>query len=117
MEMRMRRLWVGARETALRAAALAILMFLAAPGRAADERGVKSRVPPVYPELAKRMRISGDVKVDATVDPAGVVTEAKAVEGSSALIAAAEEAVRRWRFLPGPVESHVEVVVRFEMKQ
>jgi len=35
-------------------------------GRAADERAVKSRVAPVYPEIAKRMRIRRVVKLEVT---------------------------------------------------
>jgi TonB family protein len=102
----------------LKAAALALLLALALPlpGRAAEERGVKSRVPPVYPEIAKRMRITGDVKVAATVDEDGKVTEAKAISGSQTLSLAAQDAVLKWRFLPGPGISHVEVTVKFEIK-
>ena len=61
----------------MKAAVLALLLALALPGRAADERAVKSRVPPVYPEIAKRMRITGAVKVEATVDAGGKVTDVK----------------------------------------
>lgn len=98
-------------------AALAVLLALALPGRAADDRGVKQRVAPIYPELAKRMRITGDVKVEATVDEEGKVTDAKATSGSKTLSPAAEDAVRKWKFLPGPTVSHVEVTVRFEISQ
>ena len=41
----------------IQAAALALVVALAIPARAADIRAVKSRVAPVYPEIAKRMRI------------------------------------------------------------
>ena len=39
------------------AAVLALGLAMAMPARAADFRAVKSRVPPVYPEIAKRMKI------------------------------------------------------------
>ena len=68
---------------------------------AAEERAVKSRVAPVYPELAKRMKIMGVVKVEATVDADGKVTDAKALSGSHTLAPAAEDAVRKWKFAPG----------------
>jgi hypothetical protein len=42
----------GMVKKALQVAALALMVALAMPGRAADERAVKSRVAPVYPELA-----------------------------------------------------------------
>jgi hypothetical protein len=48
--------------------ALALAFVFVFSGRAAEERAVKSRVAPVYPEIAKRMRISGVVKLEVTVD-------------------------------------------------
>ena len=101
----------------LKGIVLGLLMALALPGRAADERAVKSRVAPVYPELAKHMRITGAVKVEATVDAAGKVTDAKALSGNSALVNAAEDAVRKWKFAPGDGEAVVDVTVNFEMSQ
>jgi TonB family protein len=90
---------------------------MAIPARAADERGVKSRVAPVYPEIARRMRISGVVTVQATVDPDGKVTDAKAVSGNRALSPAAEDAVRKWRFVPADATSTVTVEITFALSQ
>jgi hypothetical protein len=39
----------------------------------------------------------------------------KAISGSKTLSPAAEDAVRKWRFVPGPDISHVDVSVKFEM--
>jgi TonB family protein len=97
-----------------KAMVLALLLLLTLPGRAADERAVKTRSAPVYPELAKRMHISGAVKVQATVDADGKVTDVKAISGNSALMNAAEDAVRKWRFAPGTDVSKVEVTINFE---
>lgn len=94
-------------------AALALLSLVALPARAADERPVKQRVAPVYPEIAKRMRIGGEVKLEATVDANGKVTEVKALSGNHMLSVAAEDAVRKWRFEPGAGEAHVQVAVNF----
>lgn len=100
----------------LQAATMALLLALAVPGRAED-RAVKMRVPPVYPEIAKRMRISGAVKVQATVDADGKVTDVKAVSGNHVLGAAAEEAVRKWKFESGAGTATVEVEINFAMAQ
>ncbi len=99
------------------AVVLALVVALATPGRAAEERAVKSRVAPAYPELAKRMKITGMVKVEATVDPDGKVTDVKTVEGNHTLSPAAEDAVRKWRFAPGPSSSVVFVEVNFGVAQ
>jgi TonB family protein len=94
-------------------AALALLVCLALPARAADDRAVKQRVAPVYPEIAKRMGIAGEVRLEATVDVTGKVTDVKTVSGNHMLSVAAEDAVRKWKFEPGANESHVDVAVNF----
>ncbi len=101
----------------LKAGAGLLLATLVLPCRAADERAVKAKVPPVYPELAKRMRVSGVVKMEATVDPEGKVTAVKTVSGNHSLSEAAEEAVRKWKFVPGPAESVVPVEITFAPTQ
>ena len=111
-----RRLWRGGIGL-FKAGALALLLAMAIPARAAEERTVKSRVAPVYPEIARRMRISGVVTVQATVDPDGKVSGAKAVSGSRALSTAAEDAVRKWRFAPADAQSTVTVEITFALGQ
>jgi TonB family protein len=94
-------------------AALALVLLLTVPGGAAEDRAVKSRVAPVYPELAKRMKIAGVVKIEATVNADGKVTDVKTLNGNRALSSAAEEAVRKWKFASGDGEAKVDVDVSF----
>jgi TonB family protein len=101
----------------LQAAVLAVIVALALPARAGDNRAVKSRVAPVYPELAKRMRISGEVQIEATVDAQGKVKDVKPVSGNHMLELAAEDAVRQWKFVPGDGDSVVTVSVNFALGQ
>jgi TonB family protein len=96
---------------------VALGLVLALPARAADERAVKSKVAPTYPEIAKRMRIGGMVQVEATVDADGKVIDAKAVNGNRVLEPAAEDAVRKWKFEPGPGPSKVTVEINFALNQ
>jgi TonB family protein len=97
------------------AAALALAVSLAMPASAADGRAIKSRFPPVYPEIAKRMRISGVVRLEVTVDAEGKVTDVKPLSGNTMLSTAAIEAVRRWRFEPGS-ESTEEISLNFNLQ-
>ena len=97
------------------AAALLLVLSIALPARAGDDRAVKSRVAPVYPEIARRMKIAGDVRVVATVDPDGKVSDAKAISGNRMLGSAAEDAVRKWRFAPGATVSTVNLDITFTM--
>jgi TonB family protein len=98
-------------------AALALVLAMALPARAADERAVKSRVAPVYPEIAKRMKIGGMVRLEATVDADGRVTGVKAVSGNRMLAEAAENAVKQWKFVPASGEANVNVEVNFAVGQ
>jgi TonB family protein len=99
------------------AIAIALAFLLVIGGRAAEERAIKSRVAPVYPEIAKRMRIAGVVKLEVTVDPDGKVTDVKALSGNSMLCPAAEDAVRKWKFAPGSATSVVDLDINFDMVQ
>jgi TonB family protein len=99
------------------AIAIALAFLFVIGGRAAEERAVKSRVAPVYPEIAKRMRIAGVVKLEVTVDPDGKVTDVKQLSGNSMLCPAAEDAVRKWKFVPGSATTVVDLDINFDMGQ
>jgi TonB family protein len=92
---------------------LVLSLVLALPAMAADTRAIKSKVAPIYPEIAKRLRITGEVKMEAIVDPDGKVTEIKTLSGNNVLAVAAEDAVRKWRFAPAAAASTVEVNLNF----
>lgn len=89
------------------------------PARAVGEdneigRKVKSKVSPSYPEIARRMNISGTVKLVVVVAPNGVVKSTKVLGGHPLLVSAAEEAVKKWKFETAPAEDSG--VVEFTFK-
>lgn len=96
---------------------LMCILALAMHATAAENRAIKSRVAPVYPEVAKRLKIAGVVMVEATVDADGLVTDVKTISGNRMLATAAEDAVRKWRFIPGPAKSTEEVAITFALSQ
>ena len=108
------------RQTGLLLAVLTMAAGLGAAGlRAQDAQGeitrrVKSKVEAVYPQLARKMNITGTVKVEIVVTPNGAVKEAKVVGGHPVLADAALEAVRKWRFEPSASESSGIVNFKFE---
>jgi|SRR6185503_14792825 len=55
---------------------------------------------PIYPELAKRMRVQGAVNVQVLVDESGRVISAKAISGSPFLTTEAQKAALQARFSP-----------------
>ena len=77
-------------------------------------RRAKSKVQPVYPELARRMNITGTVKVEVVVAPNGTVKEARVVGGHPVLANVALEAAKKWRFEPASVESSGVIDFKFE---
>jgi len=80
-------------------------------------RRAKSKVQPVYPELARKMNLTGTVKVEVVVAPNGTVKDAKVVGGHPVLANAALDAVRKWRFEPAAAESAGVVDFKFEPHQ
>lgn len=55
---------------------------------------------PTYPDMAKRMHVTGVVEVEVVIDTNGKVISAKAVKGPAFLTAAAELAAKQARFTP-----------------
>jgi TonB family protein len=101
----------------LPAAALAFVAGLALAGAAPEQRMVKTRIPPVYPEIARRLRVTGVVKLEVTVAADGKVSDVKTISGNHTLSVAAEEAVRKWKFASGSSESTEAVAINFELSQ
>ncbi|HSB10181.1 MAG TPA: TonB family protein [Blastocatellia bacterium] len=58
------------------------------------------RVEPLYPDDARRHRVSGSVVVEVTVDECGLVINTRPLSGPGELRRAAEDAARQWRFAP-----------------
>ena len=77
-------------------------------------RKVKSKVSPVYPEIARRMNISGVVKMVVVVTPNGAVRSTKLLGGHPLLVTAAMDALRKWKFEPANEESTGVVEFKFQ---
>jgi TonB family protein len=77
-------------------------------------RRAKSKVQPAYPDLAKKMNISGTVKIEVVVAPNGTVKDARIVGGHPVLASAALDAARKWRFDPAPGEATGIIDFKFE---
>jgi TonB family protein len=69
------------------------------------KRKVKTKVTPTYPELARRMNITGKVKIEVIIAPDGHVKSTRAVGGHPLLVQACQDAVKEWKFTPAPEES------------
>jgi protein TonB len=77
--------------------------------------------PPAYPAFARQAHIEGMVELQAEISPAGTVTSLHRLSGNALLAAAAEQAVRAWRYQPlrldgRPVAVTTVITVRFRLQ-
>ena len=77
-------------------------------------RRAKTKVQPAYPEIARKMGITGTVKIEVVVSPNGAVKEARVVGGHPVLANAALEAAKKWRFETASSESTGVIDFKFE---
>jgi TonB family protein len=129
-----RKLLLGVAGLAAVAAPMVIGLVGATPGRAAAqataepvqvEQSVESRlvvkkVPPEYPEAAKKARIQGVVLLEAIISKEGDVERVDVVNGDAALAPSAVEAVKQWKYKPyllngDPVAVKTQVKVNFTL--
>ncbi|HYP15162.1 MAG TPA: energy transducer TonB [Bryobacteraceae bacterium] len=59
-----------------------------------------ARARPVYPPIAKQMRIAGKVQVELLIAPNGTVENVAILNGNALLTPAAVTAAKKWRFPP-----------------
>ncbi len=73
-------------------------------------RKVVSRVPPLYPDIARRMQLKGRVTLKVLVSPEGKVKQVTPLGGNPVLIQAGTDAIQKWQYEKGPEET---IVVEF----
>ena len=69
-------------------------------GGKVQEAKLIRKVEPIYPEIARRARISGLVVLEVTIDEEGNVTGWKIQRGHPVLVEAAVQAVKQWKYSP-----------------
>jgi len=77
-------------------------------------RKVKTAVKPDYPPVARQMRVTGTVRLEATVAPDGKVRDTKVIGGSPLLVQEAVTAVKKWKYEEGAKETVETVEVVFQ---
>jgi TonB family protein len=92
------------------------IVFHPLPAMAQGEltRKAKTKVAPAYPDLARRMNITGTVKVLVVVSPNGALKDTKIVGGNPLLVNAAMDALKKWKFEPADSESTGTVEFKFQ---
>ena len=81
-----------------------------------------SQVPPVYPSEARAAGIEGQVVLNIVIGKDGAVSSVQTMQGNPALVQAAMDAVRQWKYKPTllngqPVQVKTQVMVTFSLNQ
>jgi TonB family protein len=76
-------------------------------------RKVIAKTVPSIPELARKMHLTGKVKVEIVINPAGSVTSARLVGGNPVFEKNAVDAVKQWKFEAAQKETKAVILLEF----
>lgn len=68
-------------------------------------RKIKSRTMPSYPELARRMNVTGKVKIEIVITPDGRVKSTRVIGGHPLLVQTCQDAIKEWKFVASSEET------------
>jgi len=100
--------------------ALALLTLALVPAttvsaqESSSGRKLVERIDPGYPELAKRNRIVGNVRLRVLIGPDGRPKNVEILGGNPVLADTARDSVMKWKWSPSDHESTEVVEVRFD---
>jgi TonB family protein len=80
---------------------------------AQDNRKVLSNPEPPYPEVARRLRLSGVVKVQVTIAPDGKIKDAKIMGGHPIFVNSVEQTLKDWKYAPSSTETTAQLEFTF----
>jgi TonB family protein len=98
---------------ALRALVLTGLSVAALTAGAQERRRAISTPTPVYPETAKRLLLSGVVKVRVVIGTDGQIKETKIIGGHPVFISTVEDALKKWKYAPSNTETTLQLEFNF----
>jgi TonB family protein len=91
-----------------------ILCANGAQGQETGERKVRFKIAPQYPEIAKKMGLTGVVRLEIVVAPNGSVKDTKVIGGHPILVNAAVDAVKKWKYESASAESTNTLEFKFQ---
>jgi TonB family protein len=98
----------------LGSALLAMALGLGVANLQAQEgRKALSNPTPAYPEVAKKLRLVGTVKVQVVIGPDGRIKEKNFVGGHPVLVNAVEETLKNWKYAPASGETTTQLEFSF----
>src|SRR5712691_6295460 len=108
--------WISAAAAAILAGLLILPAVVSAQSSVSEEgkRKVKTRVAAVYPELARRMNVTGKVKIEVVIAANGHVKSTHVIGGHPLLVNPAVDAVKEWKFVAASEETTQIVEIAFK---
>jgi TonB family protein len=95
-------------------AVLGLMLSLATTTVFAQQgRKVISNPEPEYPELAKRMNLSGVVKVTVLIGADGLIKNVEVQGGHPILVDTVQKALKKWKYAPASAETKAQVEFKF----
>lgn len=108
--------WISAAPTVILTGLLILPAVVSSQSSVSEEgkRKVKTRVAAVYPELARRMNVTGKVKIEVVIAPDGHVKSTRVIGGHPLLVNPAVNAVKEWKFVAASEETTQVVEIEFK---
>ena len=95
-------------------AALGLLLSLTGGTMLAQQdRKVLENPTPDYPPLARKLRITGTVKVTALVGTDGLIKDVQVHGGNPVLVQEVENTLKKWKYVPANNETKIEMEFKF----
>lgn len=76
-------------------------------------RKLVKKVEPEYPQLAQNLHLRGFVKVQLTIATDGSVSNVTVLGGNPVLADSVTNAVKQWKYSPGPAETKTNMEFKF----
>ena len=92
-----------------------LLIVFTVPGMASADRKITKRANAVYPEIAKKMRVSGAVRLELQVSSNGKVKSVNVLGGHPLLADAAVQAAKTWQYESAAQETTEQVIISFAL--
>jgi protein TonB len=96
-------------------AMIGLMLSFACPGLFAQQvRKAISKPAPEYPPLARKMGLSGVVKVNVVIGTDGLIKDVQVQGGHPILVQQVEDALKKWKYEPANVETKAQMEFKFD---
>jgi len=82
-----------------------ILLTVNARAQQEPERQLISHPAPVHSDFARKLGITGTVKVRVVIAPDGKIKETRIIGGHPVLVDSVQQALKEWRYAPASTET------------